>query len=131
MIGDDHVKKMVGIIGAAALTSALFVGVPAGAFASEPAGSGIESCSGQWSEVSVSDSASPAYEAFPNEGGTWQYGANPVKMWSNYWHASKCHGSSVYTNTNKSVSIDTAAGQWSYAQLWVYDSSARYYYRIC
>lgn len=47
---------MVGIIGAAALTSALFVGVPAGAFASEPAGSGIESCSGQWSEVSVSDS---------------------------------------------------------------------------
>lgn len=111
-------KKMVGIIGAAALTSALFVGVPAGAFASEPAGSGIESCSGQWSEVSVSDSASPAYEAFPNEGGTWQYGANPVKMWSNYWHANKCHGSSVYTNTNKSVSIDTAAGHWSYAQLW-------------
>lgn len=54
-------KKMVGIIGAAALTSALFVGVPAGAFASEPAGSGIESCSGQWSEVSVSDSASPAF----------------------------------------------------------------------
>lgn len=70
-------KKMVGIIGAAALTSALFVGVPAGAFASEPAGSGIESCSGQWSEVSVSDSASPAYEAFPNEGGTWQYGGQP------------------------------------------------------
>lgn len=71
-------KKMVGIIGVAALTSALFVGVPAGAFASEPAGSGIESCSGQWGEFSVS--ASPAYEAFPNEGGTWQYGANPVKM---------------------------------------------------
>lgn len=46
MIGDDHVKKMVGIIGVAALTSALFVGMPAGAFASEPAGSGIESCSG-------------------------------------------------------------------------------------
>lgn len=46
MVGGDHVKKMVGIIGVAALTSALFVGMPAGAFASEPAGSGIESCSG-------------------------------------------------------------------------------------
>lgn len=62
MVGGVHVKKMVGIIGAAALTSALFVGVPAGAFASEPAGLGIESCSGQWSEVSASDGVSPADE---------------------------------------------------------------------
>ena len=54
-------KKMVGIIGAAALTSALFVGVPAGAFASEPAGSGIESCSGQWSCI------------LSNQGGRFQH----------------------------------------------------------
>ena len=131
MIGAVMLKKMVGVIGAVALALALFIGVPIGAFASEPIDSGVESCGGQWSEFSVSGNVSPAYEVFPNEGGTWQYGTNLVKMWSNYWHTSRCHGSSVYTDTNKNVSVDIAPGYWSYAQLHWYDSSARYYYRVC
>ncbi|CNF06940.1 bacteriocin%2C lactococcin 972 family [Mycobacterium tuberculosis] len=47
-------------------------------------------------------------------GGTWDYGATAT-TWSNYYHGSVCHGSSVYADAVLVRSPNTAAGYWSYA----------------
>ncbi|WP_431520211.1 lactococcin 972 family bacteriocin [Bifidobacterium pseudolongum] len=72
----------------------------------------------------------PLAEAFPVEGGTWQYGRNLVKAWSNYYHPTKPHASTVTSGNKRSVSANTRAGYWSYATLNGFYSSANYYYRV-
>ncbi|MEU3183818.1 lactococcin 972 family bacteriocin [Streptomyces sp. NPDC006923] len=47
-------------------------------------------------------------------GGTWDYGADATWTWSDYYHGSKCHGSSVQ-GKNYYTSGDTAAGAWANA----------------
>ncbi|WP_086823748.1 lactococcin 972 family bacteriocin [Allokutzneria sp. NRRL B-24872] len=69
---------------------------------------------------------------YPSEGGTWQYGFWNVKVRSYYYHASRCHGSTVEYNGGRQRSVDTAAGRTSSAtkgavnQPWASD---RYWYR--
>ncbi|MFD7134115.1 lactococcin 972 family bacteriocin [Streptomyces sp. NPDC059894] len=47
-------------------------------------------------------------------GGTWDYGAGTSYVWSDYYHASKCHGS---TSVGSSTDSDEAsAGNWSITQ---------------
>ena len=64
-------------------------------------------------------------------GGTWDYGTGGGRVWSNYHHGSKCHGSSVRGASGLVRSPDTRAGYWSYASdrdtIWV----DRAYYRFC
>ena len=72
----------------------------------------------------------PLAEGFPAEGGTWQYGRNLIKAWSNYFHPSKVHASTVTSGNKKSVSPNTRAGYWSYATLNGFYSTANYYYRV-
>lgn len=68
--------------------------------------------------------------AYP-EGGIWDYGTGGGIVWSDYYHGSRCHGSSVqgqyyYRSPN------TAAGRWSIAdapdRVFAVDHS---YYRFC
>lgn len=73
-----------------------------------------------------------AAEQFPAEGGSWQYGDNGFRAYSNYWHASKTHGSSVSAGNKTSTSICTARNKWSYAQVNMPGTSApAYHYRLC
>ena len=54
-------------------------------------------------------------------GGTWDYGiANllPGTNWSNYYHGSRAHGSSVEGDAGLVRSPNVAAGRWSYASAW-------------
>lgn len=57
--------------------------------------------------------ATPALAEIENAGGgTWDHGVTSSKVWSDYIHGSKCHGStSVGTFTDRSP--DTARGRWS------------------
>jgi lactococcin 972 family bacteriocin len=44
-------------------------------------------------------------------GGTWDYGAGTATVWSDYYHGSKCHGS---TSVGEYIDSDEAAkGSWS------------------
>jgi len=61
-------------------------------------------------------------------GGIWNYGAGEEVVWSNYYHSSKCHGSTAvgqYTDR----SPDTSAGYWSYASAPVKVTGNNAYYR--
>ncbi|WP_344321178.1 lactococcin 972 family bacteriocin [Streptomyces macrosporus] len=67
---------------------------------------------------------------YPPEGGTWDHGITPGTVWSNYYHGSKCHGStSVGYFTDRSP--DTAAGRWSNSATHAAVSGNKVYYRIC
>ncbi|MFG2426771.1 lactococcin 972 family bacteriocin [Streptomyces sp. NPDC048590] len=47
-------------------------------------------------------------------GGTWDYGAGTSYVWSDYYHKSKCHGS---TSVGSFIDSDEAsAGDWSLTQ---------------
>ncbi|MFD7405177.1 lactococcin 972 family bacteriocin [Streptomyces sp. NPDC059866] len=47
-------------------------------------------------------------------GGTWDYGAGTAIVWSDYYHGTKCHGS---TAVGEYIDSDEAAkGSWSFAQ---------------
>lgn len=65
------------------------------------------------------------------DGGTWDYGTGSGRVWSYYYHGSKCHGSSVTGASGLVRSPDTRAGSWSYASdrdtIWVDHA----YYRFC
>lgn len=71
---------------------------------------------------------------YPAQGGTWTYGlsAGLISPYSNYWHGSRCHGSTVSTDWASSRSIDVRAGQTSHAQA---SGNAlthnNYYFRVC
>ena len=77
-------------------------------------------------------SAASAAEAWPNEGGHWIYGNNNrIQAYSNYYHAEKCHGSTVTSDNKTSHSIDTAPGKWTDQHIWWYSGQPRFYYRVC
>jgi lactococcin 972 family bacteriocin len=71
---------------------------------------------------------------YPSQGGTWTYGLSTglISPYSNYYHGSKCHGSSVVTDWASSRSIDTYKGKTSHAQAagnaYTHD---KYYFRVC
>ncbi|GAA3852586.1 lactococcin 972 family bacteriocin [Streptomyces sp. NPDC003631] len=63
---------------------------------------------------------------YPAEGGTWDHGAGTAIVWSDYYHGSKCHGS---TAVGKYIDSDEAAsGSWSFAQADVALSGNKAYY---
>ncbi|WP_411977184.1 lactococcin 972 family bacteriocin [Streptomyces decoyicus] len=67
---------------------------------------------------------------YPPEGGTWDHGADATWVWSDYYHGSKCHGStSVGEYTRRSP--NTPAGQESFTGVPAKLSGNRSYYRIC
>lgn len=72
--------------------------------------------------------ATPAMATVVNVGGgTWDYGAGTAVVWSDYYHGSKCHGS---TSVGKTIDSDEAAkGSWSITQANVKLSGNKSYYR--
>jgi len=71
---------------------------------------------------------------YPAEGGTWTYGLSPglITPYSNYYHPSRCHGSSVYDDWGSASSINTAGGHQSQASTsGTIFTHNRYYYRVC
>ncbi|MDO5066682.1 MAG: lactococcin 972 family bacteriocin [Propionibacteriaceae bacterium] len=67
-------------------------------------------------------------------GGTWDYGTNIALgvAWSNFWHPSKNHASSVRIGANVYSSPCVGARQNAYAERWRPPfTSAGYYYRFC
>lgn len=72
--------------------------------------------------------AAPALATVKNiGGGTWDYGAGTAIVWSDYYHGSKCHGS---TSVGTYIDSDEAsAGNWSFTQADVALSGNESYYR--
>lgn len=69
---------------------------------------------------------------YPTQGGTWNYGLNGAGAYSDYYHGSLCHGSSVYTDWDNDRSIDVVPGRWANAFAWGnWWTNNRYYYRTC
>ncbi|MEU2338512.1 lactococcin 972 family bacteriocin [Streptomyces sp. NPDC006654] len=66
--------------------------------------------------VLVVAGAAPALATTVNVGGgTWDYGAGTATVWSDYYHSTKCHGS---TSVGKTIQSDTASkGNWSITQV--------------
>ncbi|MFC9297763.1 lactococcin 972 family bacteriocin [Streptomyces sp. NPDC057011] len=77
----------------------------------------------------IAASAAPALATTVSVGGgTWDYGAGTATVWSDYYHGSKCHGSSVqgeYYDASGNVS----AGSWAFASAPVKLSGNKSYYR--
>jgi lactococcin 972 family bacteriocin len=82
--------------------------------------------------LTVGAGAANAWTQYPVQGGTWNYGYNGTGVYSDYYNAGLCHGSSVYTDWGASISVDTAPGKWANAwhtgNTWTHNS---WYYRIC
>ena len=66
------------------------------------------------------------------DGGTWNYGIGVLGAYSDYYHVSRDHGSSVYSaDRSKSDSDISMAGDWSNALLGAYwGTGCSYYYRF-
>jgi hypothetical protein len=82
--------------------------------------------------------AALASTQYPSVGGRWDYGwagfwpAN--EAWSNYYHKTKNHKSSVKTNNGKKnfYSACTAKGKTSKAQVYSFDTNSEHmYYNLC
>ncbi|MFJ2177289.1 lactococcin 972 family bacteriocin [Streptomyces sp. NPDC101062] len=71
--------------------------------------------------------ATPALATVVNVGGgKWDYGAGTAIVWSDYYHGSKCHGS---TSVGQYVDADEAAAKsWSLTQAEVALSGNKSYY---
>ncbi len=73
-----------------------------------------------------------AATAYPAQGGRWDYGLSGTTYFSNYWHPSANHGSSVIVNGVLNRSACSAPNVTSTASRFAwpwYSRSA--YYRIC
>ncbi|WP_018118431.1 lactococcin 972 family bacteriocin [Corynebacterium mastitidis] len=65
------------------------------------------------------------------DGGTWNYGVEGGKVWSNYYHGARSHGSSVQ-GKHYADSGCVGADQWSYASAPDRFGRADHsYYRFC
>jgi hypothetical protein len=75
----------------------------------------------------VMAAAAPALAVVENVGGgTWDHGAGTAVVWSDYYHGTKCHGS---TAVGKYIDSDEAGkGSWSFAQAEVALSGNKAYY---
>lgn len=51
-------------------------------------------------------------------GGTWNYGVDDKQVWSNYYHASKVHKSSV-------IGYTTHSSAWTSPKYWSYSSASK------
>ncbi|MEV7613207.1 lactococcin 972 family bacteriocin [Streptomyces sp. NPDC089799] len=71
--------------------------------------------------------AAPALATTVNvSGGTWDYGAGTATVWSDFYHGSKCHGS---TSVGSYIDSDEAsAGSWSITAAPVKLSGNKSYY---
>lgn len=86
------------------------------------------------SAVMVVATAAPALAVTKEVGGgTWDYGATDRTVWSNYYHSSKNHGSSVlngYNETERSACV--GRNKWSYADLPAHpDETDEAFWRHC
>lgn len=72
--------------------------------------------------------ATPAFATIAYVGGgTWDYGAGTAYVWSDYYHGSKCHGS---TSVGAYIDSDeAAAGSWSITRADAALSGNESYYR--
>lgn len=78
--------------------------------------------------------AAGVHTQYPAEGGVWEYGFWNAKVRSYYYHAERCHGSTVELNGDRVRSADTAKGRTSIAEKWAVQwpsNDDRYWYRIC
>ena len=50
-------------------------------------------------------------------GGTWQYGTSATWAWSNYWHTSKAHSSSLVHSMGTNWSQIKGPNAWSYCEM--------------
>jgi lactococcin 972 family bacteriocin len=80
-------------------------------------------------------STASATTEYPPEGGVWQYGviepASTVFVYSQYYHGSKLHRSSVSpTSGGIYRSANAAAGQWSYVDRQTSYSGNRAWYAV-
>ncbi|MDV6013001.1 lactococcin 972 family bacteriocin [Haloechinothrix sp. LS1_15] len=50
-------------------------------------------------------------------GGEWHYGTSAFSGYSNYYHGTRCHGSTAISGDNIVRSPDTPAGNWAYAEV--------------
>ena len=72
---------------------------------------------------------------YPTAGGTWTYGFWDIKVHSNYYHGSTCHGSTVQFYNGSSWSqdrTDSLAGRRANSAVGAYNlwyTDDRYYYR--
>lgn len=78
--------------------------------------------------------AAPAVSAVATteypDGGTWVYDANGSTNYSNYYHASKKHRSSVQNCNGLVRSTDAVGGLWSYASEGVCLSGNQAFYYV-
>lgn len=67
------------------------------------------------------------------DGGTWYYGTDWSVVWSNFYHPTRCHGSSVRTYNGLITvrSARTAPGRWSHAQVRRSTDTNEAYYWFC
>jgi lactococcin 972 family bacteriocin len=72
-----------------------------------------------------------ATTAYPSEGGQWNYGYTVLGAYSDYFHSSKKHGSTV-VNSSTGVKNDATAnaGYWSQAFLQTTYSGCSFYYSL-
>ncbi|WP_162873039.1 lactococcin 972 family bacteriocin [Austwickia chelonae] len=80
----------------------------------------------------IASGSTAAFAYAEVDGGKWDFGHGPFDTYSNYWHPTKNHGSSVTRNGQKFDSGCASPNEWSRASVnakWT-DSVAQYY-RFC
>ncbi|MGW4207332.1 lactococcin 972 family bacteriocin [Lentzea sp. NPDC004789] len=108
---------------AAALLFVAGIGVAPAASAAAGVPAAAEVAATQAGEVTSGSAALPA-DSFTvqdvKEGkdvdyGVWNYGRYPTRAYSNYYHESKCHGSSAYLGDRSARDFNVAPGKESQA----------------
>lgn len=64
-----------------------------------------------------SDAVSPMNNVRHVGGGTWHYGTDLFSGYSNYYHETRCHGSSAESGPNYVRDHNVSAGMWSIADV--------------